>query len=47
MIPHVNYIWGEEEEDIVHFLVKCKKLEAKRDDRLMNGAHQDPEEKLR
>ena len=38
---------GEEDEDIVHFLVKCKKLEGERDNRLMNGAQQDPEEKLR
>ena len=38
---------GEEVEDIVHFLIKCKKLEAKREDRLINGTIQDPVEKLR
>ena len=38
---------GEEVEDIVHFLIKCKKLEAKREDVLINGTNQDPVEKLR
>ena len=38
---------GEEIEDIVHFLIKCEKLEAKRDDTLIDGTTQDPVEKLR
>ena len=37
---------GEEEEDIAHFLVKCKELEGERDSRLMNGTQQSTEEKL-
>ena len=38
---------GEEVEDIVHFLIKCEKLEEKREDRLIDGTTQDPVEKLR
>ena len=37
----------KEVEDIVHFLIKCEKLEAKRENRLINGTIRDPVEKLR
>ena len=38
---------GEEVEDIVHFLIKCEKLEEKREYRIIDGTTQDPVEKLR
>ena len=31
----------------MHFLIKCEKLEEKREDRLIDGTTQDPVEKLR
>ena len=34
-------------EDIVHFLIKCEKLEEKREARVLDGSIQDPEEMLR
>ena len=38
---------GEETEDIVHFLIKCKELENKRDYKLIDRNIQNPEERLR
>ena len=38
---------GKEVENIVHFLIKCEKLENKRIDRLIDRSIQDPEEKMR
>ena len=37
----------EEDEDIVHFLIKCNKLEQKRDYRLINKNTRNPEERMR
>ena len=33
------------EEDLVHFLIKCSKLEEKRDPRIMEGAQMNAEDK--
>ena len=38
---------GEEEEDIVHFTVKCKMLEGKRNDKVINKNIMDPEERMK
>ena len=38
---------GEEEEDIVHFTVKCKMLEKKRNDKVINKDIVDPEERMK
>ena len=38
---------GKEVEDIVHFTIKCEKLESKRDYGLIDPNVQNPEEKLR
>ena len=38
---------GEEDEDMVHFIVKCRNLEEKRDYDLLNAVTRDPEEKMR
>ena len=38
---------GKEVEDIVHFVIKCEKLESKREHRLIDSYTQNPEEKLR
>ena len=38
---------GEEKEDIVHFLIKCKKLEKRRDYKLIDRNIQNPEERLK
>ena len=38
---------GEEDEDMVHFIVKCKYLEEKRDHALLDTETRDPEEKMR
>ena len=35
-----------EEEDIEHFLIKCRKLEEERDYRLIDGTQLDPENKI-
>ena len=38
---------GEETEDIIHFIIKCKKLENKRDYKLIDRNIQNPEDWLR
>ena len=38
---------GEEDEDMVHFIVKCKNLEEERDYDLLNADTRDPEEKMK
>merc|ERR1712179_872855 len=38
---------GEEDLDMVHFIVKCRNLEQKRDYDLLNADTRDPEEKMR
>ena len=38
---------GEETEDIVHFLIKCKELEKMRNYKLINKNIRNPEERLR
>merc|ERR1711874_658992 len=38
---------GKETEDIVHFIIKCEKLENKRDYKLIDKNTQNPEERLR
>ena len=38
---------GEEDEDLIHFISKCKKLEQIRDYNLLNGDISDPEERMR
>merc|ERR1711909_199298 len=48
----VNYnknckLCEEEEEDIVHFTTKCKKLEKMRDNNLLDRDIEDPEERMR
>ena len=37
---------GEEEKDILHFLIKCRKLEEKRDSRMIDGTRINAEDKL-
>lgn len=37
----------EEEEDLMHFIIKCKKLEAKRDYKVLNKKTRNPENRLR
>ena len=48
----VNYnksckLCGEEDEDLVHFISKCKSLEQKRDYSLLDREIKDPEERMR
>ena len=38
---------GEETEDLVHFIIKCKKLENIRDYNLIDRSIRNPEERLR
>ena len=38
---------GEEEEDLIHFIVKCKKLEKKRNSSVINNRILDPEERMK
>ena len=38
---------GEEEEDLIHFIVKCKKLEKKRNSSVINNSILDPEERMK
>ena len=38
---------GEETEDIVHFVIKCEKLESKRDYGVIDQYIQNPEERMR
>ena len=38
---------GEEDEDLVHFITKCKSLEQKRDHNLLDTDIRDPEERMR
>ena len=38
---------GEEEEDIIHFTVKCKSLEKKRNNLIINTEILDPEERMK
>ena len=38
---------GEEEEDLIHFTVKCKKLEKKRNSSVINTGILDPEERMK
>ena len=38
---------GEGEEDIIHFTIKCKVLEGKRNDRVINKNIIDPEERMK
>ena len=38
---------GEEEEDLIHFIVKCKKLEKKRNSSVINYKILDPEERMK
>ena len=37
----------EEKEDMTHFLVKCNKLESKREDNIIDKNIKDPEERMR
>ena len=39
-------ICGEEDEDLVHFIIKCKALEGKRDYNLIDRGIEDPEQRL-
>ena len=38
---------GEGEEDIIHFTIKCKVLEGKRNDKVINKNIIDPEERMK
>ena len=37
----------EEEEDLIHFIIKCKKLEKKRNGSVINNNILDPEERMK
>ena len=48
--PHYDKtckLCGEEEEDIVHFTMKCKRLEKKRENPAINKDIIDPEERMK